>query len=92
MSDLISRRGAVENVPDASDGWISVKDRLPEKGKRVLVYCAYDPYITIASFYGTEAPSSLGTGFVFEEVPLGHVSHFYHDVSYWQPLPVPPSD
>ncbi|MBP5717403.1 MAG: DUF551 domain-containing protein [Abditibacteriota bacterium] len=40
MSDLISRRGAVENVPDASDGWISVKDRLPEKGKRVLVYCA----------------------------------------------------
>ncbi len=66
--------------------WISVKDRLPENGAHVLVYCHDDPYTTIASYCETE-----GYG-CFREIPIGHGYIYYHDVSHWQPLPAPPVD
>lgn len=58
-------------------GWVSVKDRLPESGKRCLVYAAQgiERHISIASF---------GRHF--------HLSgrRAYWRVTHWMPLPEPP--
>lgn len=62
------------------DGWISVKDRLPEKGRDVLFYCKsryFEVYTyDVGRYNGKEIQSRL----------LGA------DYLYWQPLPEQPKN
>lgn len=62
----------------APDGWISVKDRLPEDDTPVLVYCPDAPLP-----YGIDYWSQFGLGF-----------YWSHDSepTHWQPLPEPPKE
>jgi hypothetical protein len=57
--------------------WISVKDRLPEKNKWVLVYYGCTPINQVAFFDG-------------KNFKRGDNSGRYEYVSHWMPLPVPP--
>ena len=68
-------------------GWISVKDRLPENGESVIVYCYWDKstskslplnYNFFATFYNGTFHSADGALF------------YPDDVNYWMPLPKPP--
>lgn len=66
-------------------GWISVKDRLPEEGYRILVYGDFDDE------YGNERIGvylmsgywSLNEG-VYYKIPRGK------NPTHWMPLPEPP--
>lgn len=57
-------------------GWISVKDRLPERGKRVLCY--------LKEMAGTEAATQINMGWSChsKRTPITH----------WMPLPQPPKE
>lgn len=62
-------------------GWISVKDRLPEHGKRYLIYATSESgknnRITTAAYGGHFALSGRCA---------------YWKVTHWMPLPEPPTD
>ena len=75
------------NVGGKIDSWISVKDRLPESGKEVLVWYRYT--------WGA-APTSYGFGI---NVWHSNTKQWREgcllkgvEVLYWQPLPEPPKD
>ena len=61
------------------EGWISIKDRLPEHGKRYLIYATSEDNkigrITTAAFGGHFALSGRCA---------------YWKVTHWMPLPTPP--
>ena len=61
-------------------GWISVRDRLPEKGEEVLVFDTRENWIGFAWLRPDETWTALGFDFPFD---LGEVTH-------WMPLPNPP--
>lgn len=62
-----------------NNGWVSVKDRLPEKFKEVIVT---NRYIFIAKFDGEDW---IVSGGFFGIRPIYGVTH-------WQPLPEPPKE
>ena len=59
-------------------GWISVKDRLPERGTRCLIYAAQGKahYTSIANFNGYFGLSGRRA---------------YWKVTHWMPIPEPPT-
>ena len=60
--------------------WISVDDRLPEKGEEVLVFDTRENWTGFAWLRPDETWTALGFDFPFD---LGEVTH-------WMPLPQPP--
>ena len=60
--------------------WISVTERLPEKGEEVLVFNTRENWIGFAWLRPDETWTALGFDFPFD---LGEVTH-------WMPLPQPP--
>ena len=60
--------------------WISVTERLPEKGEEVLVFNTREDWIGFAWMRPDETWTALGFDFPFD---LGEVTH-------WMPLPQPP--
>ena len=60
--------------------WISVDDRLPEKGEEVLVFDTRENWTGFAWLRPDETWTALGFDFPFD---LGEVTH-------WMPLPEPP--
>lgn len=68
-------------------GWISVKDRLPETGERVLLLLKSNVIIGI---YAVQENSD-GDGYNFMNDDLIHYVDFEY-VSHWMPLPAPPKD
>ena len=63
--------------------WISVQDRMPEQGQKVLVFRPYahekpykDPNYKICTYAG-------------EDIFIN--SHFEHEITHWMPLPKPPT-
>ncbi len=58
--------------------WISVKDRLPENGKKVLVYCKENK-----NDYEIGAYSDTYMGFFVRQT-------WYENITHWMPLPEPP--
>ena len=62
--------------PEDLNGWISVKDRLPEDGKDVLAYDSEYKEIVIASYNSDyEEWDNL-----YDYLPVNEITH-------WQPLP-----
>jgi hypothetical protein len=61
--------------------WISVKDGLPERGKKVLVWFANEaePYMDVWRYDGANQ--------YFREKPSKYP---LRDVTHWQPQPDPP--
>lgn len=78
------------NSSNNSNGWISVKERLPEVGQRVLIYNPLE-YVSIvmADYYNTTRP-------FFDHITLDDIHlNIYPDEDkqlYWMPLPKPPED
>ena len=60
--------------------WISVTERLPEKGEEVLVFDTRENWAGFAWLRPDETWTALGFDFPFD---LGEVTH-------WMPLPQPP--
>lgn len=63
--------------------WIDVKERLPEKNTRVLIYIkprkGLNPHITVAKFIG--------------DMFLGGEGYFsFENATHWMPLPEPPTE
>ena len=65
------------NSPEKPDGWISVKDRLPEDVSEVLI--AFGGGVSIACYGGDWRHP------VYPMLPLLSVTH-------WMPLPKPPTE
>lgn len=64
---------------NTKEDWIKIKDKLPDKNQRVLVYRSkqYDNKIEI-SFYSTLSTRWMGDSF--------------YNVTHWMPLPEHPND
>lgn len=73
---------AVNNAPTVG-GWISVKDRLPEKNGEYLVSLCDGPYITSA-LYERGRQVSEWTDTIEE--------YLDYQVAHWMPLPEPPKE
>lgn len=63
--------------------WVSVNDRLPEKGERVLI-CTNLPFVC-EGYLGRENNRFVRNNTYIVESSLGKVTH-------WQPLPEPPKE
>jgi hypothetical protein len=62
------------------DNWISVKDRLPEKGQEVLIFDKYTD--TVNYCWYNEGIWDCGC----------YCEIYYNHVTHWQPIPAPPKD
>ena len=69
----------IETTPNE---WVSVEERLPEKGENVLVYA-------IAKYIGDTkiGIDKLEEG---ERRPVWFYTHGWFEVTHWMPLPAPP--
>jgi hypothetical protein len=63
-----------------SNGWISVSERLPELGERVMVSNAADDWVTVGSRQLTGEYHHWD----------GDDSEELHEPTHWMPLPAPP--
>lgn len=82
---------------DAKTGWISVKDRLPEHGKQVLLiaYGWSDTTIYLGRLEHMSSETSWLTGFTSKESEwcLQGWSYLKEPlVTHWMPLPEPPEE
>ena len=75
----IKKQTTIEAEP--VNGWISVKDRLPPYGERVLV---------INEAYGAEHRYTKYNIGVTVRSPHLDFTFWGHKVTHWQPLPKPP--
>ena len=64
--------------------WISVKDRLPEDCKKILVVNGRG-YISISSLWRKD-----GSKWTWVD-SAGHFNHV-NDITHWMPLPEPPKE
>ena len=71
----------IEQAPTVS-GWVSVKDRLPEKDGVYLVYC--DRESVFSAWYERGREHSEWTD--------DYEGYCDLDVTYWMPLPEPPGE
>ena len=81
MAKRVAEMPTVEAEPDK--GWISVKDKMPDEGKEVLIYCPEfleeirKVFYTEGDFYAERED------LIIRPAPNGYCTH-------WQPLPEPP--
>ena len=87
-------REVVENIDKAPTvgGWISVKDRLPEKGQEILTYWNWHGKTS----EGTEISICNYGGYDGDWYDLGYDMYLnregYSSVTHWMPLPEPPQE
>lgn len=76
-------------------GWISVKDRLPKSGEKVIVAVKhnYDYLIQVAIYKNTKITAEKGTR-VVEKWFCSDVNFYYNEnygeITHWMPLPKSP--
>jgi hypothetical protein len=73
------------NVPEKPDGWISVKDRLPEIGVDVLISYGRLPFYHLA-FLTHNGDIQWFNG------NHSNIEYSLDDVTHWMPLPAPPKE
>lgn len=85
--DQLADAGKVMNSPEKPDGWISVKDRLPEDGIEVLFYspekemnCCFVGYKATKNEY----VDPEGNGLIARQI-----EKYY---THWMELPAPPKE
>lgn len=77
-------------------GWISVEDRLPDEGVRVLVFCKVaGPCVAYRGIetWGLEEGEQPTVKWLIETDPVPvdcHRSGLWDEVVAWMPLPPPP--
>lgn len=81
--EALEKREAPDN-----GGWISVKDRLPEESKNVLVYCK-GGYMSSVSF---SHMWKAFNHFDSQGDPTEGDNHCFLDVTHWMPMPEPPEE
>jgi len=86
---------AIANAPTVakdtnvlSNGWISVKDRLPEESKKVLVYCKNGYMMSVFFSHKWKAFNHFDS----QGDPTEGENHCFLDVTHWMPLPEPPEE
>lgn len=82
--DEMYENGHEAGKKDATQKWISVKDRLPEDRHSVLVYCPHNKCIYTA-YYDDFNDEWYYFG-------CGGGIEVYYTVSHWMPLPEPPKE
>lgn len=95
--DVGAVRRAIEDVPAAQEGWISVKDRLPELDQEVLVYAVgkidgfidTHVYALCSRFVQHIFPSS--PGYERWSTPWEYF-HTDYEITHWMPLPAGPKE
>ena len=80
--EQLEKLGRIEDAAEQGD-WISVKDRLPNEGRNVLVFIPYKKvnlhYVSYLESKKWYVPDRIGR---FE----------LHDVTHWKPLPASPKE
>ena len=75
------------DVPSVTSGWISVKDRLPDKDGVVLIYAKRVITGVLAECVDTVFYDAVTKGF-----PVGRCREWLDAITHWMPLPAPPED
>lgn len=75
--------GIAKQIIDAMNGWISVEDRLPDTGVKVLAYTPNDIGINSYKQPRIRIDETLDCD--------GRIMFRGLDATHWQPLPSPPS-
>lgn len=72
--------------------WISVKDRMPEKKRAVLVYAPHMDEPIVTMYFDPDDQMAEFGEWVSDCTPnrLGWSSMTGEDVTHWMPLPEPP--
>lgn len=73
-------------------GWISVEERLPLNGQRVIVFAKSklrDPHISICTFYQQCREDMMREK---RSTPRQMWSRGIYEVTHWMPLPEPPKE
>lgn len=87
-SECYDRLAKDTNVPDKNVGeWISVEERLPEFGERVLVCGRIDDF-------GDEPEYGIDIAYRYH-AGVEHIDFYWDstfDVTHWMPLPVHPQE
>ena len=78
------------NSSNNSDGWISVKDRLPEEGLEVLIFGKV--LRDIPKILGVRARFNGDQEWKYTWESEGIHIYTQDDVTHWMPLPKPPED
>ena len=76
--------GTCETVP-AYGQWISVKDRLPEEQKEVLIYLPEYDSVEVAALFTIPSMN-------LREWAQNEDAYMLNEVSHWMPLPEPPKE
>ena len=81
MRNWVRRRPTVP----AYGQWVSVKDRLPEEQKEVLIYLPEYDSVEMASLFTIPSMN-------LREWVQNEDAYMLDEVSYWMPLPEPPKE
>lgn len=75
---------ATSNSPEKSNGWISVKDRLPKENGPILMW----------SGRLEDVPTCAAAGYELWNWSTEHTPHDYRlfEITHWMPLPEPPEE
>ena len=95
--DVGAIRRAIKDVPAAQEGWVSVKERLPELGQEVLVYAVgkidgfigEHVYALCSRFVQRLFPSS--PGYERWSTPWEYF-HTDYEITHWMSMPEPPKE
>lgn len=85
MSNIMRNWVCRQPTAPAYGQWVSVKDRLPEVQKEVLIYLPEYDSVEIAALF--EIPSMN-----LREWAQNEDAYMLDEVSYWMPLPEPPEE
>lgn len=83
QDELTRLRAEVERL--RGDGWISVKERLPEKNAEVTIYTPHGGVDTRVLGICDDDPNGLWYCYKGVDEPLR-----FNEVTHWRPLPEPP--
>lgn len=83
--------GEIRNLPpvDAERAWISVKDRLPEQGQRVLFYAKGNETVYLGLYLYTGLKDAV---WFTTSTSASKKNGGNYTASHWMPLPEPPED